>query len=58
MVVLYRSAARRAKERAMRERASQGLEGALARLADQVAGGKLAHNWKINELEDALGLCA
>lgn len=46
-LVLCRSAARREKERAMRERASQRLEGALARLADQVAAGKLAHEGTI-----------
>ena len=39
--VLCRSAARQAKERAMRERASRRLEAALERLAAQVAAGRL-----------------
>ena len=45
--VLCRSATRRAKERAMRERASRSLEADLARLAVQVATGKLTEEARI-----------
>ena len=46
-LVLCRSAARREKERAMRERASRHLEADLARLARQVETGKLTEAARI-----------
>jgi transposase len=45
--VLCRSALRRAKERAMRERASRSLEADLARLARQVATGTLTEEARL-----------
>jgi hypothetical protein len=47
--ILCRSAARRAKEQAMRERARQHLEADLARVATQVATGKLTDPARIHQ---------
>jgi len=46
--VLCRSAPRRAKEQAMRTRATRRLEGELGRLADQVATGKVTAEARIH----------